>query len=69
MHNNIPIQSVRLSTGRTYTPEKGKPPVYPCLACKQRDISKWGACNSGYGVCAEYMDYEHCNAVYKKTVF
>ena len=69
MHNGIQIQSIELSTGETYTPQKGRPPVNPCLTCKDKDLAKWGECNAGLGVCAAYMDYEHMNAVYKTTVF
>lgn len=60
---------IELSTGKIYTPEKGKPPISPCTNCKEKDLAKWGACNAGFGVCAEYMDYEHMNAAYKRTVF
>ena len=63
------IQSITLSTGDIYTPEKGKPPVCPCTTCKEKSLAKFGECNSGFGVCAAYMDYEHMNAVYKTTVF
>lgn len=68
-HNGIMPQTITLSTGKTYTPEKGQPPVSPCLSCREKDFSKWGACNSGFGVCADYMDFEYMNATYKKTVF
>lgn len=69
MHNGIKNPSIELSTGEIYTPEKGKPPVYPCDKCKQQSLVKWRQCNSGFGVCAAYMDYEHMNAVYKRAVF
>lgn len=69
MHNDIENPTITLSTGETYTPKKGKPPVCPCIECKQKSLAEWGACNSGFGVCAAYMDYEHMNAVYKKAVF
>lgn len=69
MHNRIAIQTIKLSTGETYTPQKGKPPVSPCLNCKEQSLEKWGACNAGFGVCAAYMDYEHMNAIYRVTVF
>lgn len=69
MHNNIKIPIITLSTGETYTPEKGKAPVNPCAKCKERVAAKWGQCNSGWGVCAAYMDYEHMKAVYKTAVF
>ena len=61
--------TIELSTGETYTPKKNCPPVCPCLDCKDKDVRKWGECNKGWGVCAEYMDYEHMNAVYKRAVF
>ena len=61
--------TITLHDGTTYTPEKGKPPVCPCRNCKDLDSRKWGECNSGFGVCPGYMDYEHMNAVYKRTVF
>ena len=31
--NGIPIQTIKLSTGELYTPERGKPPVRPCYSC------------------------------------
>ena len=61
--------SIELSTGKTYAPEKGKPPIRPCTACKEKNLAKWGECNSGFGVCADYMDYEHMNAAYRLAVF
>lgn len=63
------MQSITLSNGRKWTPEKGKPPVPPCQACKEIDRRKWGSCYSGFGVCPAYMDYEHMNAVYRLTIF
>ena len=69
MQNARQIRSIQLSTGEIYTPKKGCPPVSPCLSCKDKDLRKWGECNTGFGVCAAYMDYEHMNAVYKTTVF
>lgn len=63
------MTTITLSDGRKWTPKKGCPPVSPCERCKEIDKRKWGACNSGFGVCAEYMDYEHMNAVYRITVF
>ena len=63
------VTTIVLSTGEAYTPQKGRPPVNPCLTCRDKDLAKWGECNSGYGVCAAYMDYEHMNAVYKRAVF
>lgn len=63
------MQEITLSDGRKWVPEKGKPPICPCGKCKDVDKRKWGVCNSGFGVCAEYMDYEHMNAVYRTTVF
>lgn len=69
MHNDIKNPTITLSTGKTYTPKKGEPPVDPCLTCKEKSLARWGECNSGFGVCAAYMDYEHMNCVYKTSVF
>jgi hypothetical protein len=63
------MEKVKLSNGKYYTPKKGKPPVCPCLTCKDKDKSKWDACNNGWGVCSEYMDYEHAKCLYNRTVF
>lgn len=43
--------SIELSTGERYTPEKEKPPVMPCLACRDKHLIAMGACRSGFGVC------------------
>ena len=51
--------SVTLSNGKEYIPEKGKPPEFPCKNCHPK-------CNGG---CREYMDYEHMYAAYKLAVF
>lgn len=69
MHNGIELATIKLSTGETYTPEKNKPPVNPCLTCKEKSLAKWGQCNDGFGVCVSYMDYEHMKAVYKTAIF
>ena len=61
--------SIILSDGSAWAPKKDKPPISPCEKCKDIDKRKWGECNSGFGVCAEYMDYEHMKAVYRITVF
>ena len=66
MHNGIEPKKVTLSTGEVYTPQKGKPPVYPCLTCPPEKLRK---CLLDYNVCSVYMDYEHMNAIYKTAVF
>lgn len=65
------IKSITLSTGEIYTPEKGKPPVYPCLTCKNKTPAKFVECffSCTCDVCDAYMDYEYMLAVYKTTVF
>ncbi len=69
MHNGIINPTITLSTGKTYTPKEGEPPVSPCWTCKEKSFEKWSKCKPGFGVCSEYMDYEHMNCVYKTSVF
>ena len=64
--NGIPIQTIKLSTGELYTPERGKPPIRPCYSCLPEKRLK---CMESLSVCDEYMDYEHANAIYRTTVF
>ena len=61
--------SIVLSTGERYTPEKGKPPVAPGRDSEEINLRKWGECNSGFGVCAGYIDYEHMKAAFRLAVF
>lgn len=61
--------SIELSTGEKYMPEKGKPPVMPCPACKDNHLRAMGACHSGLGICPAYMDYEYMKAAYRLAVF
>lgn len=64
--NGIPIQTIKLSTGKLYTPEKGKSPVVPCYSCP---LEKRLKCMNYISICSEYMDYEYANAIYRTTVF
>jgi hypothetical protein len=61
--------SITLSDGEIYTPVKNSPPVCPCDNCKDINARQYGSCNSGFGVCEKYMDYEHAKAIWKLTVF
>ena len=33
-------------------------PISPCANCSEREKAALGACNNGFGICKEYMDYQ-----------
>ena len=32
----------------------------PCESCKEKELAKLGACNRGFGICAECLEYHKC---------
>lgn len=66
MDNRIRIQTITLSDGTKYTPEKGNEPVSPCWNCPREKRIK---CVYNIDCCDKYMDYEHSLAIYRITVF
>lgn len=61
--------SITLSDGTEYTPEKSKPPKDPCEHCRDVSSRKWAECNDGFGICPAKMDYEHMLCVFRLAVF
>lgn len=33
-------------------------PTSPCAKCSERERAALGACNNGFGICKEYLDYQ-----------